>query len=81
MDASAVTSSAPPRCTTAIPDNHGFVPPAACNANYGFYPSWEWNLTFSIAFGVATAVHLVQMFKFKKESVNLPQKYDSVRCV
>ncbi|KAK4150640.1 hypothetical protein C8A00DRAFT_46028 [Chaetomidium leptoderma] len=31
----------PPKCTTAIPDNQGYVPPDACNANYGFYPSWE----------------------------------------
>ncbi|KAH8898861.1 hypothetical protein GQ53DRAFT_612491, partial [Thozetella sp. PMI_491] len=49
-----------PTCTTAVPDHYGHVPPDACNANYGFYPSWEWNLVFAIGFALTTLVHLVQ---------------------
>jgi hypothetical protein len=64
--ASTTTTPSPPTCTTAIPDKNGYVPPSACNANYGFYPSWEWNLTLTIAFGLTTLVHLVQMFILAK---------------
>jgi len=60
------TESAQPTCTTAIPDQNGWVPSDACNANYGFYPSFEWNLVFAIAFGLTTVAHLVQMFVYRK---------------
>ncbi|KAK4118503.1 hypothetical protein N657DRAFT_371230 [Parathielavia appendiculata] len=55
-----------PTCTTAIPDSRGYVPPTACNAHYGFYPSWEWNLVFAIAFFLASLLHIAQMLAHKK---------------
>ncbi|KAK0648568.1 RTA1 like protein-domain-containing protein [Cercophora newfieldiana] len=66
MDSPTPTTPALPECTTAIPDNNGYVPPTACNANYGFYPSFEWNLVFAVLFGLTTLVHLGQMFKYRK---------------
>lgn len=60
------TSSATPTCTTAIPDKNGYVPPEACNANYGFYPKWEDNMGFAIAFALTTAAHLTQAIVYKK---------------
>ncbi|KAJ4305988.1 hypothetical protein N0V88_000779 [Collariella sp. IMI 366227] len=66
MATSTPTTSLPPQCTTAIPDHNGYVPPSACNANYGFYPSWEWNLAFTIAFFFTTFFHIAQMLAFKK---------------
>lgn len=59
-------SSARPTCTTAVPDKNGHVPPEACNANYGFYPKWEDNMVFAIAFALTTAAHLTQAIVFKK---------------
>ncbi|PKK53922.1 hypothetical protein CI102_1171, partial [Trichoderma harzianum] len=53
-------------CTTAVPDTNGYVPPAACNANYGFYPQWEDNAAFAIAFGLTTCAHLAQAVTLKK---------------
>lgn len=55
-----------PSCTTAVPDNNGYVPPDACNANYGFYPSWEWNLVFAVVFGLTSLVHTAQAVVFRK---------------
>ncbi|KAK0732323.1 RTA1 like protein-domain-containing protein [Lasiosphaeris hirsuta] len=63
---STSTTAALPECTTAVPDSNGYVPPSACNANYGFYPSWEWNLAFAVFFGLTTLVHLVQLFAYRK---------------
>lgn len=60
------TTAAIPSCTSAIPDHYGYVPPDACNANYGFYPSWEWNLVFAVVFGLTTLGHTVQMFVYQK---------------
>ncbi|KAK4097356.1 hypothetical protein N658DRAFT_434157 [Parathielavia hyrcaniae] len=54
-------ATAPPTCTTATPDSRGYVPPQACNAHYGFYPSWEWNLVFAVGFLVASVLHAAQM--------------------
>ncbi len=69
MDAPTPTqTTAPPKCTTAIPDKYGFVPPDSCNANYGFYPSWEWNLVFAIAFALTSLAHVVQAIIFRKAS-------------
>ncbi|PTB36185.1 hypothetical protein M441DRAFT_122346, partial [Trichoderma asperellum CBS 433.97] len=53
-------------CTTAVPDANGYVPPDACNANYGFYPRWEDNAAFAIAFGLTTCAHLAQAIVLKK---------------
>ncbi|KAK3291357.1 RTA1 like protein-domain-containing protein [Chaetomium fimeti] len=55
-----------PKCTTATPDHHGYVPPTACNANYGFYPSWEWNLVFAIGFFLASLLHIAQLLATRK---------------
>lgn len=60
------TSPAPPTCTTALPSRHGYVPPTACNANYGFHPSWEWNLALAIAFFLTTLLHVAQMLASRK---------------
>src|SRR4051794_10295906 len=66
MSSPTATTPAVPECTTAIPDSNGYVPPSSCNANYGFYPSWEWNLAFAIFFGLTTLAHVVQMFVYRK---------------
>ncbi|KAL6410065.1 RTA1 domain protein [Ilyonectria robusta] len=55
-----------PICTTAVPGEFGHVLPDACNAHYGFYPSWQWNLVFAVAFGITTLIHIVQAWRFKK---------------
>ena len=63
---SSSTDASPPLCTTAVPDHYGHVPVDACNAYYGWYPTWEGNLTFAVAFGVTTAIHLGQAVAHKK---------------
>lgn len=60
------TAPPPPSCTTATPSAHGYVPPTACNANYGFHPSFEWNLVFAVAFGITTVAHAIQTFHYRK---------------
>lgn len=62
------TAPPPPSCTTAIPSAHGYVPPTACNANYGFHPSFEWNIVFAVAFGITTVAHVIQTFHYRKVS-------------
>lgn len=59
-------STAAASCTTAVPDANGYVPPDACNANYGFYPRWEDNAAFAIAFGLTTCAHLAQAIALRK---------------
>ncbi|KAL6362601.1 hypothetical protein LRP88_03892 [Fusarium phalaenopsidis] len=66
FQATSTSSSASPTCTTAIPDKYGYVPPDSCNANYGFYPQWEDNTAFAVAFGLSTVAHLVQAIILKK---------------
>ena len=73
MQATSTMSIAAATCTTAVPDPNGYVPPDACNANYGFYPRWEDNAAFAIVFGLTTAVHLAQSIVLKK--VNLQGRY------
>jgi len=63
---STSATEAPPKCTTAVPDSNGYVPPSACNANYPFYPSFEWNVAFTVFFALTTLVHLGQMFVYRK---------------
>jgi hypothetical protein len=65
-DASSTASSAIPSCTTAVPDKYGYVPPESCNANYGFYPNWEDNTAFAVAFGLSTVAHLAQAIFLKQ---------------
>lgn len=60
------TSTVTATCTTAIPDPNGYVPPDACNANYGFYPRWGDNAAFAIVFGLTTCAHLAQAIVLKK---------------
>lgn len=62
------TAPPPPSCTTAIPSAYGYVPPTACNANYGFHPSFEWNIVFAVAFGITTVAHVIQTFHYRKVS-------------
>lgn len=77
LQAATAVTSALPTCTTAIPDKNGHVPPDACNANYGFYPSWEDNLAFALAFGITTVLHLAQAVVFKKvRRINPPRSSD-----
>ncbi|KAM5366799.1 hypothetical protein ACJZ2D_010339 [Fusarium nematophilum] len=64
--ATTASSAATSTCTTAVPDKYGYVPPDSCNANYGFYPQWEDNTAFAVAFGLSTVVHLVQAVLLKK---------------
>lgn len=64
--AATSVSAAVATCTTAMPDENGYVPPDACNANYGFYPRWEDNTAFAIAFFMATTAHVAQAFILKK---------------
>lgn len=63
---SRATSTVAASCTSAVPDANGYVPPDACNANYGFYPRWEDNAAFAIAFGLTTCAHLAQAIVLKK---------------
>ncbi|CVL08833.1 related to phospholipid-translocating ATPase [Fusarium proliferatum] len=65
--ASSTTSSVTPSCTTAVPDKYGYVPPDSCNANYGFYPNWEDNTAFAVAFGLSTVAHLAQAIILKQK--------------
>ncbi|KAF5972120.1 RTA1 domain-containing protein [Fusarium coicis] len=65
--ATSTTSSATPSCTTAVPDKYGYVPPDSCNANYGFYPHWEDNTAFAVAFGLSTVAHLAQAIILKQK--------------
>jgi hypothetical protein len=68
-DASTPTSSdAMPSCTTAVPDQYGYVPTDACNSYYNFYPNYAGNLAFAVLFGLTTLVHLVQAIVHKKVS-------------
>ncbi|KAL6890071.1 RTA1 like domain-containing protein [Trichoderma evansii] len=60
------TSTVDATCTSAVPDSNGYVPPDACNANYGFYPRWEDNAAFAIAFSLTTCAHLAQAIVVKK---------------
>jgi hypothetical protein len=64
--ATSTTSSATPSCTTAVPDKYGYVPPDSCDANYGFYPNWEDNTAFAVAFGLSTVAHLAQAIILKQ---------------
>lgn len=64
--ASSIVASATPSCTTAAPDKYGYVPPDSCNANYGFYPNWEDNTAFAVAFGLSTVAHLAQAIILKQ---------------
>ncbi|KAK3899422.1 protein RTM1 [Staphylotrichum tortipilum] len=59
---STPTPSSPttPSCTYHPPGPQGWVPPTACNAHYSFFPSWEWNLFFAIAFFLASLFHIAQ---------------------
>ncbi|KAH6843205.1 RTA1 like protein-domain-containing protein [Chaetomium sp. MPI-CAGE-AT-0009] len=66
MPTPTATLPSSPKCTTATPDRHGYVPPTACNANYGFYPSWEWNLVFAIGFFLASLLHIAQLLATRK---------------
>lgn len=63
---STTTTPSPAQCTTAIPDSRGYVPPSSCNAHYGFYPSWEWNLVFTIGFFLTSLCHGAQTVATKK---------------
>ncbi|KAH7467679.1 Hsp70/Hsp90 co-chaperone CNS1 [Fusarium oxysporum f. sp. albedinis] len=65
--ASSIVASATPSCTTAAPDKYGYVPPDSCNANYGFYPNWEYNTAFAVAFGLSTVAHLAQAIILKQK--------------
>ncbi|RSM09307.1 hypothetical protein CEP52_004150 [Fusarium oligoseptatum] len=64
--ATSTSPAARSTCTTATPDKYGYVPPESCNANYGFYPQWEDNTAFAVAFGLSTVAHLVQATILKK---------------
>lgn len=75
----ASASSPVPSCITAVPDKNGYVPPEACNANYGFYPKWEDNCAFAVFFGLTTAAHLVQAVLYKKAGFILKTQL-SVPC-
>ncbi|OAA75707.1 RTA1 domain protein [Akanthomyces lecanii RCEF 1005] len=66
----ASASSPVPSCITAVPDKNGYVPPEACNANYGFYPKWEDNCAFAAFFGLTAAAHLAQAVLYKKAGIN-----------
>ena len=66
--ATATFTAAAATCTTALPDENGYVPPNACNANYGFYPRWEDNTAFAVAFFMTTTAHVAQAFILKKVS-------------
>ena len=63
---STTTTPLPPTCTTAIPDPQGYVPPSACNAHYGFYPSWQANLFFAVAFFLSGGAHIAQLLAHRK---------------
>ncbi|CAH0024460.1 unnamed protein product [Clonostachys rhizophaga] len=63
---SRTTETAVASCTTAVPDENGYVPSDACNANYGFYPSFAANCAFAVVFGISFTAHFVQAIAWKK---------------
>jgi len=66
METPTSTTTGLPECTSAIPDSNGYVPSDACNANYGFYPSFAANTTFAVLFALTTLAHATQMFVYRK---------------
>ncbi|KAF5685293.1 phospholipid-translocating ATPase [Fusarium denticulatum] len=64
--ATSTTLSATPSCTNAVPDKYVYVPPDSYNTNYGFYPNWEDNTAFAVAFDLSTVAHLAQAVILKQ---------------
>lgn len=63
----STTSSAPTAtCTTATPGKYGYVPPDACNAYWGYSPSFAAAIAFSTLFGILTLAHLGLAVLFRK---------------
>jgi hypothetical protein len=60
------TSPASTSCVSAMPGKNGYVPPTACNALYGYYPSFAAAIIFGLLFGIATVAHLIQAISYRK---------------
>lgn len=61
------TSSESAKCTTAVPGKNGHVDdPGACNAYWGYDPSFEAAVLFSVLFGLQTIAHTAQAVLHKK---------------
>ncbi|KAF8817168.1 hypothetical protein BYT27DRAFT_7237618 [Phlegmacium glaucopus] len=61
------SSTAAPRCVTAIPGKNGNVPPDACNALYFYNPSFTAAIIFSVVFGILLGVHILQSILYRKK--------------
>lgn len=62
----ASSSTASATCTTAVPGKYGYVPPAACNSNYNYYPNFAAAVAMSTLFGTVLVAHIVQAVIYKK---------------
>ena len=66
---SNATASPTATCISGLtPDKNGYVPPEACNANYAYYPSFAAAVIFSVVFGLAFTIHLIQGISYRKVS-------------
>lgn len=63
---SAVTSPTATCISGLTPDKNGYVPPEACNAYYGYYPSFAAAIIIAVIFGLALAAHLIQGIMYRK---------------
>ena len=75
------TSSPTATCISGlIPDKNGYVSPEACNANYTYYPSFAAAITFSVIFGLAFTVHIIQGIKYRKVSKSISNYRIRSKC-
>lgn len=66
---SSATTSPTTTCISGLtPDKNGYVPPEACNANFAYYPSFAAAIIFSVIFGLALTLHLIQGITYRKVS-------------
>ncbi|KZP22911.1 hypothetical protein FIBSPDRAFT_824067 [Athelia psychrophila] len=64
---STTTASPTATCTNVTPGKYGYVPPEACNANYGYNPSFAAAVAASSVFGLLLALHLFQGILYRKK--------------
>lgn len=67
----ATFASSSAGCTTATPDDNGWVPLDACNSQYAYNPIFGAHIAFSVLFGLTMTAHIVQAVVWKKVRVPL----------
>ena len=63
------SSGATASCVSAVPGKYGYVPPTACNALYGYNPSFAAAIAFAVIFGIVTGAHLIQAVSYRRVSL------------